>query len=677
VSFVYPNFLWALTALAIPILIHLFHFRRYKKIQFSNVALLKEVQKQNQSVKNLKNWLVLLFRLLAIAFLVFAFAQPFIPSETVRTTSGKKPKLIYLDNSYSMSHIGQEGELFAKAKEKARDILNAYDAGDEFLLLTNSGSVSGRRSLSRSDALLKLESIQMSAVNNDLNTTLERIQYLTEQKGAFDVCYVLSDFQKTEAITALTDSVNRYDLVLFKPEEVQNISIDSVWLEDPIIQLNRPLEFKVRLTVHGNRAAQENTINLLVDGEKSAVVGVDLNKTGSQEVSIGYTPSSKGWHACELNLEDQPIRFDNRYFFNFYVKPNSRIVIITDQTSSPYLEKVYGLDEFYSVKRYTLKSLQPSELEKSDVIVLDQAGEVPSGTVEQLAQFLANGGSLVVFPSKEAKNLPALNRWGRSLGMAPYGKLKLEPTKISTVQTNDPFYEKVFERIPKSPDLPKVLQHYELKAANQMRSRSLLKLANRTDFMVKTSVGQGVVYQFACPQELTWTNFMEHGIFVPTMLKMGLGSSRASTFSSTIAQENYVGLYEKGSLDQASIQLQGQDKVWTPVMVSTSEENLLDCGQDVVAGNFELVQGDSLIQLVSFNDSRKESVETYADEEELETAFADVRMQVQGQDTLWSKKVEDEKYGKRFWKWCVILSLLFVAFEILLLRFFANRVTTN
>ena len=80
-QFIYPAFLWALAALAIPIIIHLFYFRRFKKVAFSNVKFLQEVKEETSMRSRLRNLLVLLVRCLALAALVFAFAQPFIPSE--------------------------------------------------------------------------------------------------------------------------------------------------------------------------------------------------------------------------------------------------------------------------------------------------------------------------------------------------------------------------------------------------------------------------------------------------------------------------------------------------------------------------------------------------------------------------------------------------------------------
>ena len=88
-QFLYPSFLWALLALAIPIIIHLFFFRRFKKVYFTNVKFLKEVKEETSARRKLRNFLVLLMRLLAIAMLVFAFAQPFIP-QTEEVQKGEK-----------------------------------------------------------------------------------------------------------------------------------------------------------------------------------------------------------------------------------------------------------------------------------------------------------------------------------------------------------------------------------------------------------------------------------------------------------------------------------------------------------------------------------------------------------------------------------------------------------
>ena len=102
-QFLYPTFLFALAALAIPIIIHLFHFRRFKKVYFTNVRFLREVKEETSARRKLRNLLVLLMRCLALAFLVFAFAQPFIPRET-DVKKGEKAISVFVDN-LSLIHI--------------------------------------------------------------------------------------------------------------------------------------------------------------------------------------------------------------------------------------------------------------------------------------------------------------------------------------------------------------------------------------------------------------------------------------------------------------------------------------------------------------------------------------------------------------------------------------------
>ena len=74
--FLYPNMLWGLFALLIPILIHLFNFRRHKLVYFSNTTVLRSIQQENAKTRKLKYLVTLLLRCLFITALVLAFAFP-------------------------------------------------------------------------------------------------------------------------------------------------------------------------------------------------------------------------------------------------------------------------------------------------------------------------------------------------------------------------------------------------------------------------------------------------------------------------------------------------------------------------------------------------------------------------------------------------------------------------
>ncbi|NNE29623.1 MAG: hypothetical protein HKN16_08295, partial [Saprospiraceae bacterium] len=124
-QFLFPGFLFALFALAIPVLIHLFYFRRFKKVYFTNVKFLKEVKEETNSRRRLRNFLILLSRLFAFAFIIFAFAQPFLPLDQ-EVQKGKKAVSVFVDNSFSMNALSEDVPLINQAKQKAREIVQGF-----------------------------------------------------------------------------------------------------------------------------------------------------------------------------------------------------------------------------------------------------------------------------------------------------------------------------------------------------------------------------------------------------------------------------------------------------------------------------------------------------------------------------------------------------------------------
>ncbi|MEY3598881.1 MAG: hypothetical protein RL521_1310, partial [Bacteroidota bacterium] len=113
--------LWGLTALSVPIIVHLFNFRKHKTLYFSFTSFLSEVKTESHKKSKIRHWVILLLRLLAIAAIVLAFAQPILPND--RGNSGKKLVSIYLDNSLSMENDKNEISLLDHAKNKALDIV--------------------------------------------------------------------------------------------------------------------------------------------------------------------------------------------------------------------------------------------------------------------------------------------------------------------------------------------------------------------------------------------------------------------------------------------------------------------------------------------------------------------------------------------------------------------------
>ena len=136
-QFKHPEIIYALLLLIIPIIVHLFQLQRFVKVPFTNVAFLKNIERQTRKSAMLKKWLVLISRLLALSCIILAFSQPYFSKSSTQQNGNVT---IYLDNSFSMQAKGEQGELLKSAVQKI--IENNNIPNSTFTLITNDESFS-------------------------------------------------------------------------------------------------------------------------------------------------------------------------------------------------------------------------------------------------------------------------------------------------------------------------------------------------------------------------------------------------------------------------------------------------------------------------------------------------------------------------------------------------------
>eukprot|EP01035_Chromulina_nebulosa_P040429 gene40429-54675_t len=343
-SWLYPLFFAALASIAIPIVIHLFNFRRFKRIYFTNVALLQEVQQETRSRRNLKHILVLMARIFAIVFIVLAFVQPFIPATSGAARQGVSAVSVYVDNSFSMSSVGNEGELFQAAKNKARDIANAYSSTDLFQLLTADFEGKHQRLVNREEFLRMIDELQVSPASRKLSEIIARQkEALNKDPMANKTAYVLSDFQQNmvdvEAVN--TDTTILTELVKLEGNPKANLSVDSAWLLTPYVQANQTAQLMVRVKNFGDE--QENIpLTLKINNIQKGLANFSIGKNEAKDIELSFTATTSGWQNAELAVMDDPITFDDKLFFAFEVKQEINILAISPEGPSKFIGAVYG-----------------------------------------------------------------------------------------------------------------------------------------------------------------------------------------------------------------------------------------------------------------------------------------------------------------------------------------------
>src|SRR3954469_3848447 len=132
-GFVAPLVLVALGALAVPVFVHLIQRERKRVVQFPSLMFLQRIPYQSVRRRRIRDVLLLLMRLAALALIVLAFARPFFRRDALSAAaqSGAREAVILVDTSYSMGY----GDRWSRAQAAARAAVSALSAGDRASLV--------------------------------------------------------------------------------------------------------------------------------------------------------------------------------------------------------------------------------------------------------------------------------------------------------------------------------------------------------------------------------------------------------------------------------------------------------------------------------------------------------------------------------------------------------------
>ncbi|MCF8231183.1 MAG: BatA domain-containing protein [Bacteroidales bacterium] len=681
--FLQPYFLFGLLAVSIPIIIHLFHFRRYKTVYFTNVSFLRNLKKETEKQSKLKHLLVLLARILAIIALVAAFAQPVIPEQEETESSLKAQNFvsIYVDNSRSMQLESGEGNLLAKARTKARGIIDSYPATARFQFLSNDFKAYHQRFFDRSRMKNLVDEVSVSPSTRQLSEVVSRQKQLFSDvdKTAKKHIYLLSDFQNTTADIdrIAADSSFNINLVKIKANQPNNLYIDSCWFEEPVRQLQQTSVLHVKLKNSGVRDYEKIPLKLKINGEQRALASFSVKAGQQVETELSFTNRKTGWHQARLEIVDNPVTFDDVFYFSYEIKPAVKVLEIFEDNPSPHLARLFRRD---SLVRYTssrVLKLNYSQLADHHLIILNQVQSISSGLIQTLKQTLSKGQTdIVILPDFES--ISSNRQMADKLDISRYTSSDSSSTQVVDIATSHPLYENVFmENIDltsdKNFDLPVVHKHYSI--SRKPGSDVLMRLLNDKPFLLSERKGNATIYQLATPLGDAFTNLQRHALFVPTFHRMAVLSQKSGEIFHYTGGDRPVNISMRGSESNDQVvklqQVNGEYEIIPPI--TKGPDGLQMENKVKKAGHYRVQYNDSLQGYLSFNYNRVESDLEMLSLEEMNRAADD---NIQTDMTVYEdspkplqRQIEQNRAGYPLWRWFVVLALVFLGFEVLFLRF--------
>lgn len=662
-----PNVLWALSLLAIPIIIHLFQFKRYKQLYFSDVSLLKEVQSRSQTKNQLKHLLVLFTRMALIAFAVLAFARPFIPASS-QNIDNKNRVSIYIDNSFSMQNASENGSLFNESLQRAFQIAESYPAETEFQLITNDLSPFQKRFLDFDAFVDALDQLTISANQAKGQRLIDfHASTLRENELASGILYMVSDFNQVLPQSFQADSNQELRLLHLKEKSLSNASVDSVWIDTPVLTKGTQEELRIRLTNHGNELKTDVEIEIELEDQVVSNLMLSLEPNATVDTSIQLQLNQSGFLKGKVKLDDKPVVYDNDYYFTLTVRSNISIVEIAgDNARSKPFEKLFDVEGESQYTKMTEGSILLDTAAKADFIILNEVKNYSTGLLAMVSAKLEEGKNVFLVLPKLLENTeiaPLASEFG--IALTGFDSSKLQATSMNL---DDELYTSVFADRPENLNLPKSGGHWTIEESGGQSP--LMKFITGASFISRFQKGKGSLFVLTSPLTSKGNTFAEHALFVPTLYNAALLSGFTQKLSNKVGELKVL-----LPAIQLSENLEMVSNDSTSFIPTVAYDGLFIGDQVSQNGLFDLMNDNKKVASYAFNYYNTESKVSATVEEDLVAILTENGINftfIEANGDQLRDQISKADLGQELWVWAVALALFFLLIESILIKVF-NR----
>ncbi len=672
IAFKHPEFLFFLFAIIIPIVIHLFSFRKYKKVYFHNIQFIKNIQtEQNSSKSKLKELLILAARIGMITFLVVAFAQPYIPRNNAQQTTANSAVAIYIDNSFSTQSESANGIVLEFEKKKAQEITDAYSAETKFFLFSNTANPTEQFARTRDEIKNDISALTTSPNQLTINEISKKLQTCAQKNNTKLTCHILSDFQKYafDFKNIESDSTLSVNLYPIENQRIPNISIDSCYFETPHHITNSTEKITVTISNNSDEIFNNFPVKIFINDTMRAMTSVVLKPHSKISVPIEYNTKETGIISGKIEIEDYPILYDNAYFFSYYVENQINILNLYENAPNRHIAALCKNEPSFLIENQSIKNIDYSTLTNYPVIILDRLSSIPAGLVDEINKFKSVGKTIVCIPSDNIE-IASYNRLLALFGRQQITQKDSISTTIETIDANNAIFKNVFEPNQQNPNYPEIYLHYQIEPQT---NNAIVSLRNNQPFLTQQSKGKSTLFTFSSPLD------EKNGTFVASPLFVGLHNMFLSVSTSnepaTILGENTELVISKPLNDEA-LHIENATKSIDVIPqyrtdIQTSKLIVNSMQQISEAGNYIITQKKEPIIGISYNYNRAESnLEFYSPDEIEDFIQTQPQFNLLDIEKEITQEIKDLTTGTQLWRFSLLLAILFVAMEIFVITTF-------
>ena len=663
-TFLYPSFLWALGVLAVPVIIHLFNFRRTSRIYFSNTKFLKLVKEVTTAKRRLKHYLILASRILLLTFLVLAFAQPIIPAEE-QMGNGRSISL-YIDNSQSMSaQMPDRTRGLDAGLSFAQRIVELFPQDTRYKILTTDFAPFSNAYKTKTEAMDILAQIRISPVSRSVEEIKQRLEQDAANRSR--EFFWISDLQKSTAgsIPASWDSASRWHLVPIEFSDQPNVFLDTAYLDNPVAAGGEKNILTVKVRNDGDVDVDQLNLKLAVNNVQAGTATVNIPKKGVAETSFELSGGMSGMNKAVISFNDFPISFDNTFYLALNFTDKINIIEIKPGNDVTPVQRVFANKQVFNLQSFSVSNFNYSLLNQADLVVINGLDRIDQSLSLSLRNYINESGTVML--------VPGTNPDGQSYqqltanGMVRIAAAKPESQELDKPDFNNPFFANVFEERSVAIAMPRASRIFEWGGDQS----AILKFKNDAPFLSRIDQ-RGTLYLLASPLKSTFSDFQNHALFVPVMYRIAGGSKKNDARLYHTLAEDFVTLRVDSIAPDQGLRLVGAQEV-VPSQRRVGEVSFLEIPKfSMNQGFYQVVSNRDTVSLLAFNLDKAESLVGQFKGVELKQLIGNRKnlsiFEAESSEAF-SNEIKARYLGKPLWKYAIMLALLFLLAEVLLIRF--------
>lgn len=414
-----PIFLAALPLIALPIIIHLINQRRYQTIRWGAMMFLLTANRMSRGYARLRQWLILLFRMLAIAGLIFAVARPLASGWLGLTAGGRADTtIILLDRSPSMKQQAP-GTVLSKLETGRQKLARTLSLVGSSRYVLIESTTNSPRELASPDELTKLSAAESTSASADLPALLQSAHdYIQANKSGRTEVWICSDLRQNDwnaesgrwsglrdAFLEFPQGV-RFHLVAYSQPATSNVSVRVTNVRR--LQTNDATELLVSLRLkrdEDSTAKMSVPVQFEIEGARSEVTvelaGAEF-ELKDHRISIERT-RERGWGKVSIPADSNSA--DNDFYFAFDQPVVRQTLVVADDAwaaRSLQLSAAISPDPSVKASAEVLASDQLSTVEWDKLALVLWHAPLPEGDVaKSVREFVDRGGQVIFFPPRE------------------------------------------------------------------------------------------------------------------------------------------------------------------------------------------------------------------------------------------------------------------------------------